>query len=563
MNKKILFSSLLLLIAGNVFATVSASVDRSQVTLGQSFTLTINLPDSNDSPNLDVLKSNFEIYGTSTSSQTNIINGKVNSQNTLTVNLIPKNPGKQLIPAIKVGNDATAPISIEVSEGDSNNKAADAKDSAVYLEASVGKQSLYVGVPFLYTVKLYFNVSLSNLSMEPLNIDGAQIEAQGKPIQYQSNESGKTYQVVEQRFMVTPNKSGKLTIPPAKIRGAIADNDSNSFLPMMANKPFMANSKPVSLEVKAVPTNIAINQWFPAKNVKATDSWSISSDSLKVGEPLTHTISLEALGVPATSIPELEINNPAGVNAYPDKAQSSTNSNNGELTGSKTFKIAYIPTKAGTLSFPAITIKWWDISADTLKTITIPAKTYTVTADVNTPASQSLNASQTTSANNMGNSEKTVTKIKPENPLWRYLTFLFAGLWLITLGFMLRISRRRKIISPQIPNDNTDMADFTISNPTSDIALKEACNSKNISATCKALINWAQAFSDKKIYTINDINSVIYDENLANLIQKLNSATYNDEKFDNFDNILELVKSIEAKLKKPAKKKILGELYPK
>ncbi|AUR52510.1 BatD family protein [Aquella oligotrophica] len=563
MNKKILFSSLLLLIAGNVFATVSASVDRSQIALGQSFTLTINLPDSNDTPNLDVLKSNFEIYGTSTSSQTNIINGKVNSQNTLTVNLIPKNPGKQLIPAIKVGNDATAPISIEVSEGDSNNKVADAKDSAVYLEASVGKQSLYVGVPFLYTVKLYFNVSLSNLSMEPLNIDGAQIEAQGKPIQYQSNENGKTYQVVEQRFMVTPNKSGKLTIPPAKIRGAIADNDNNSFFPMMANKPFMANSKPVNLEVKAVPANIAINQWFPAKNVKATDSWSISSDTLKVGEPLTHTISLEALGVPATSIPELEINNPAEVNAYPDKAQSSTNSNNGELTGTKTFKIAYIPTKAGTLSFPTITIKWWDITADTLKTVTIPAKTYTVTADPTTPANQNLSASQISSANNTGNSEKTVTKIKPENPLWKYLTFLFAGLWLITLGFMLKLSRKRKISNPQQSSTDISVVDFASNKSINITTLKEACNSKNISATCNALINWAQAFSDKKIYTISDINSVIFHEKLANLIQKLNSATYNDEKFDNFDSIPELIKSIESRIKKPIKKNTLGELYPK
>lgn len=563
MNKKILFSSLLLLIAGNVFATVSASVDRSQVTLGQSFTLTINLPDSNDTPNLDVLKSNFEIYGTSTSSQTNIINGKVNSQNTLTVNLIPKNPGKQLIPAIKVGNDATAPISIEVSEGDSNNKVANAKDSAVYLEASVGKQSLYVGVPFLYTVKLYFNVSLSNLSMEPLNIDGAQIEAQGKPIQYQSNENGKTYQVVEQRFMVTPNKSGKLTIPPAKIRGVIADNDNNSFFPMMANKPFMANSKPVNLEVKAVPANIAINQWFPAKNVKATDSWSISSGSLKVGEPLTHTVSLEALGVPATSIPELEINNPAGVNAYPDKAQSSTNSNNGELTGTKTFKIAYIPTKAGTLSFPTITIKWWDITADTLKTVTIPAKTYTVTADTTTAASQNLSASQIASANNMGNSEKAITKIKHENPLWKYLTFLFAGLWLITLGFMLKISRKRKISNPQQSSTDNSVVDFASNKSINTTTLKEVCNSKNISATCNALINWAQAFSDKKIYTISDINSVIYDEKLANLIQELNSATYNDEKFDNFGSIPELIKSIESRIKKPVNKNVLKDLYPK
>jgi hypothetical protein len=563
MNKQKLIITSLLLLAGNVWASVSASVDRSQMAVGQSFTLTINLPDSNDNPELDILKNSFEIYDTSTNSQTSIINGKVSSQSTFTVNLIPKTAGKQIIPPIKVGNDVTNSINIEVLPA-AAPKGDALKDSSVYLEASVAKQNLYIGVPFLYTVRLYYSVPLANLNMEQLTIDNAQVQAQGKSTQYQSTEDGKTYQVIEQKFLITPTKAGNLNIPPARIRGAIAENDNNNFFPMMANKPFMANSKPVSLKVKAVPTTIAINEWLPAKQLKVSDSWSQNSTTLKVGEPLTHTINLEALGIPATSIPELQAPAINGVNAYPDKPQSDTTTQNGDLLATKTFKIAYIPTVAGTLNFPEIKIKWWDIASDSLKTAIVPARTYTVIADRNSSNNLNSSASTQTKQNNTTNHALVAAKALPNSNLWQYLTLLFASLWLITATIGIGIYRKLKHLQKAaiIPTENSLHLEISplLTNATS---IQKACHEQNLHKLNNALISWARGITQQKIYSLADIKARINHPEFNKLLDELNSAIYKGSTFSSFNELLQLIKVIESTtLVKKSPTKALQELYP-
>ena len=557
MNKKIIAGSLFLLL-GNVWATVTASVDRNQVAMGQSFTLTINMPDSGDNPELDVLKNSFEIFGTSSSSQTNIINGKVSSQNTFTVNLIAKNPGKQTIPPIKVGNDMTKPINIEVlPEATTKNDAI--KDSSVYLDATVSKQNIYVNVPFLYTIKLYYAIPLANLNMEPLNIENAQVEAQGKSTQYQSTENGKTYQVIEQSFLITPNKAGKLTIPPARIKGAMADNDnSNSFFPMMANKPFVANSKPLNLQVRTIPDSIPLNEWLPAKNLKVTDNWSQNVSEVKVGDPLTHTITLEATGIPATSIPEIEIAKPDGVNTYPDKPQSTTNTVNGELVGNRTFKIAYIVTKPGTLTFPETQIKWWDINSDSLKIATIPARTYKVTADATIAP-----IATTTPPNTVEKSTTTtIATTRNNNSIWLYLTTLFASLWLITLFIAVKLYRRKPSSFGSKPSDMELDHKSEEAKQNSSISVEKACQMKDTQALNIALINWAKAVTNKKIYSITDIKLNINDAKLHEVLDKLNAAIYKGTTFDEFDNISRIISSISISNSSKTKKETLKNLYP-
>lgn len=565
MNKKIIIGSLFLLL-GNAWATVTASIDRSQMAVGQSFTLTIDLPDSGDNPELDVLKSRFELYGTSTSSQTSIINGKVSSQNTFTVNLIPKAPGKQTIPAIKVGNDFTNPISIEVlpeanTKNSSNNPAA--KDSSVYLEASTGKQNLYIGVPFLYTLKLYFSVPLANLSLEQINLDSAQIQPQGKSTQYQSTEDGKTYQVVEQKFLVTPTKAGKLTIPPARIKGSIADNNGNGFFPMMANKPFMANSKPVTVQIKPVPSNIPVMEWLPAKQLKAVDNWSQNGPTLKVGEPLTHTITLEALGIPATAIPELQIAQPKGVSAYPDKPQSGTNTVNNDLVGSKTFKIAYIPTKAGALNFPEIRIKWWDIVSDSLKTAIIPAKSYTVIIDPTvagaTPALLN-NASEPTKTATNPTTHQTVPT--PTTNIWFYLSILFAGLWLLTLAIAYRLIKAKPETEAKPAVTNGKNKETGNSRKTDNISIAKACQNQDIASLNKALLEWAKTQTKKPVYSLGDIKLIFNNQQLNSLLDELNAAIYKGNEFKQFDELLKTIETVPVNNPVKSSKQPLKELYP-
>lgn len=567
MTKKILIGSLLLIL-GNAWATITATVDRNQVAVGQSFTLTINLPDSGDNPNLDILKKNFDMFGTSTSSQTSIINGKISSQNTFSVNLIPKVAGKLMIPPIKVGNDLTNPINIEVSGQDSAVNAKALKNNSLYLDASIPKQNIYSGVPFVYTVKLYFNTSLSNVSMQPINIDGAQIQPQGKSSQYQSNENGVMYNVLEQKFLITPSRSGNLSIPAAKIQGTVADNNPNNLFAVMgAGKPFMINSKPITVSVKSIPNNVPANEWLPAKELKLNDSWSTNDTSIKVGDPVTHSISLEALGVPATSIPELQFTTPDGVNAYPDKSQSSTNDKNGDIVSNKTFKIAYIPTKAGNLTFPEVKIKWWDLTSDSLKTVVVPARTFDVIVDSNAALNSANIASGVTAGDKTQISSNSTNNlaIKDDDSIWRYLTFIFAGLWIITLFIALGLYRSKGKLSQSSNNveQDTSLSQFKPNNFDVSHSIKESCQRGDIHGLNQSLIDWAKSYTKQNIYTAHDIKTIIQNDELNLLIDDLTAAIYNGKSFDKFHLVEELISKIQQKTTTMAKnKKSLKELYP-
>lgn len=564
MNKKLIFATLFLA-SSCVWAIVPATVDRTQIEAGQSFTLTINLPSSSDNPDLSILNKNFEVLGTSSSSQTSIINGKISSQNTLSVSLMAKNSGAIVIPPIKVGNDLTNAIKISVA-AQAANQTGGKNSSSVYADTNLPKQNIYAGVPFVYTVRLHFNVGLSNVGLEPINIDHAQVQLQGKPTQYRANENGRPYEVAEQKFLITPSKSGQLNIPSIKLKGVI--NTGNNILPGIINgQPFAAQTKPQTVQVKAIPNSIPADEWLPAKKVTLKDDWSTNDNTVKVGDPITRTILLEALGVPASTIPELKFITPTGVNAYPDKSQATSNDQGADIVSTKTFKTAYIATKSGTIKFPEIHIKWWDITTDSPKTAVIPAKEFTVTNDspnlvINSsqPAGIIKPATANASLQNVAGGES-------KDRLWQYISGVLAGLWLLTMFFVIKFLRRRKSRkeeSAQIKNNDsaTPQQEYTCLESTQAMNIKEACKQRNVMALNKAICQWAKDHGLEKVYTIADVKKLSQNAELKVLIDQLTSAQYNNHEFTNYEEVATIIKTIEQQLKQN-KGAPLREFYSK
>lgn len=553
MNKKILLTLALIMLLNFAEATVSASVDRTSLQIGQSLTLTINTTNANGDPDLNSLKTNFEVYGTSTSSQMSIVNGQTSSQKALTVSLMPKNPGKQLIPAIKVGNDMTAPIQINVIPQSANDK--HLENSQIFLEANINNKSTYVDVPVLYSIKLYYSVQLSNLSMAPLDIKNAQIKPLGKATQYQANLHGQTYQVVEQQFLITPSSAGEINIPPAQIRGSQLDNNgqSGNFFGMVASKPLSVKSKSLSLHVNAIPNNISISDWFPAKNVNIHEDWSVNTTSLKIGDPITRTITIEASGVPDTSIPDISIPAPKGLNAYPDKTISNNSvGNDTNLLSSKVFKIAYIPTESGSVIFPEVNVKWWDITSDSLKTVSIPAKNYTIINSGNKVAVPHI-ASTTSS--------KATLSVKTGNK-WYYISIALAILWLISMFGGILLFKKRKQVSRVTKIDNKAITK-AISEKNALANIYKACANRDLQALNLNLIEWAKCHFKHAIYTVSDISDIVDSPELRALINKLNLALYRGDVFDDFANLKQEIEKLIKTKDVNNNDNALKELYPK
>jgi hypothetical protein len=560
----------------SAYAQVEANVDHTNLALGQSLTLTIVLPDSGDKPDLNPLNANFEIYGTSSSSQMSIVNGKTSSQSSYQVTLMPKNPGKQLIPALKVGNDMTAVIAIEVTQGGAaSGKQAAGSQRELFADVSSFKQATYVGVPVVVSLKIYIAVSVANLSLEQFNIPNAKIQQQGKSIQYQDTQGNTNYQVVEQKYLVTPTAAGEITIPALKIHGVRAGQDQRGggFFAMMDQQPFVISSKPLTLKVKSTPAGVNPMSWLPANSLNVSESWSQNSRQVKVGEAITRTITINTDGVMASSLPELEFSKPQGVNAYPDKANSSDVIVGGKLRAQKTFKIAYVPTQAGKIEFPATKIEWWDLKSDSMQHALIPATSFEVISDGKTTASA---VTANTIAGNKVVASQNATDIKKNNApksIWFYIALAIGALWLISVLALVVWWRSRKKSKPS--NKSAVMGEAKPAKPVSIETItseKEAlnafvaaCKTHDIQAMNKALLRFASLHYNRPIYTVSDIKDLNNSNaKLADLIEQFNLALYRDAQFSHFGEFAAEVSALILKKKTlKAKDKSLDEFYPR
>ena len=78
------------------------------------------------------------------------------------VTLMPNKTGKLTILAIKVGNQSTKSISIEVYKELSNEEESNYQD--LFVISSLATDETYVNVPVLYTLRLYYAIPILSLA---------------------------------------------------------------------------------------------------------------------------------------------------------------------------------------------------------------------------------------------------------------------------------------------------------------------------------------------------------------------------------------------------------------
>ena len=102
------------LISTPLHATLSAYLDKNPLLAGETVTLTIRSESGKDDPDLSALEQDFQILGRSSSSQIRMVNGTTTRTHDWLIQLRPKRLGTLQIPAIRVGQAQTDPITLEV-----------------------------------------------------------------------------------------------------------------------------------------------------------------------------------------------------------------------------------------------------------------------------------------------------------------------------------------------------------------------------------------------------------------------------------------------------------------
>lgn len=504
---------------------LSASVDRDTISLQETFTLTLRQSGrSNDSPDLTPLQKDFEILNTQQSSQVVNINGQVDAYTDWHIALAPKKSGVFTIPALKFDGASSQPILITVQP---QSQAPDSASSSVFLEVETDKDSAYVQEQILFTVRLYTAVSLNGVELQPLELNGAVVVPLDEK-QYQTTLNGRPHAVVETRYAIYPQSSGKLIIPSLTYNVSTGGQRDlwSQIYGNRQNNLLRLRSEEQQLDINAMPSQFAGAPWLPARKITLSEHWSASRDQLKVGEPVTRSITITAEGLTAGQISPLTPDNIDGLTFYPDQAQTDEQKTAEGVTGTRIETFAIVPNRSGEFTLPAITLNWWDTSANKMQTAQLPETVVNVADNpFATTPSTPINTdypSVPVPTQAQGTSPATPTIVAP---IW--LIIVAGASALVALIFALLYWKARRELRAIYAVYMEEKNQQSLAENTAWANLKRASAADDLPALRKALLEWAQIhWQDQNIHSLQAMGQHTDNSDLREQLRKLDEALY-------------------------------------
>lgn len=470
-----------------VLATeIKASLDRNPISINESVQLTFSATESpDDDPDFSPLKKDFEILNQTQRSNSSWTNGKSSKSIQWILKLMPKKTGELLIPSISFGDDNSQVSKLTVLK----SKVASGNNAELFLEVEATPESPYVQSQVLYTLKLFSRVQLSQARLSELEIPDALVEKLGEAKKYNTSRNGIEYTVNELNYAIFPQKSGNITINPLVLTADVVTSSRprfNGFFNRQISKTKRVSSNAITLNVRAVPETFMGNRWVPASQLVIEEKWSGETDQMKVGEPLTRTLTLLAVGNTVAQLPEIhrktEIEQ---LKTYPDQPVLKEQKGAEGLIAFREEKIAYIPSKAGSYSLPAIEIPWFNTQTQTMEIARIAERTVTAIAgggasQKNSPTIESPTSIKIIELDSI-NPDTAIIHTE-EHKFWMWLSIILACGWLLTVLFL--FSQRKPKQRPTADNSKEIKLNETIQ------ALKQACTENNALAAKNALLAW-------------------------------------------------------------------------
>ena len=598
--------------AAESLAVVTAKVNTTDVTEGATFQLILRSDsDPIHEPQLEGLQKHFVITGRQQSYQKSIINGRLKAEKTWVFNIMPNKAGKLTIPAIRMGNEKTTPIEINVTKAtsragsgsgasagsgvttvtsqiptgpaapavrgrrDQNAQTAQQENGVdVFIEGSVENKNPYVQSQVLYVARLYSATKIEQGTWPPPAVVDALIEPLGDDIYFQDSRKGRIYNVVERRYVIFPQKSGRLEIPPSEFMGTVFSGAQGTRGLMSfgfgaagtvlggfgATESLKVRSDPVVINVLPKPADFNGNLWLPAYNLNLSERFEPSSSSFKVNEAVTRTITIEATGLLAAQLPDVSFGSVSGVRVYPGKAEKTNRVTDKGIVGKVEKSEVLIPLTGGELVIPEITIKWWNVASRRVETATIPERKVMV---------EGVLPEHKTAVADISESPESVQNDDEENPsskksFWNLRNSVLVGVIALLLGVLaalIYLLLKKKKPSASLKEGQKSKRQFFKD-------LEEAVKSEkdNPKEVANALMKWGRKYwEENPPINVTAIADKLKSPELKKELEELNQSIYAKGQKNNFDKdrLLAVLKSaLDAKIKQDKQVKPVPDLYP-
>lgn len=346
---------------------VRAFVDRTQIPVGESISLTVTIGGGQGVVDTSPIR-DFKVVSRGSNSSIQIINGKTSQELSYNYTLIPLRNGKLVIPPLPVESGGkrymTREISVNVSKTPPNPK----RSRDVFIEGRVSKTEPYLGEQIIYSFRVYYAVRVNNLQFTPPDFTGFTTE-KIEDKHFQTTLNGNHYNITERTIVLIPENTGPRTIEPAMLELDILSQGRSGNTPFdsIFNDPFFGRrnyvhktfqTDRISVNVKPLPAyqgDVPFSGLVGDFDIRA----ELEKTDISVGESATLSVAVGGTGnVMDAKEPVIPI--PDHFKTYKDAAEEDIHLGQEGYSGTKTFRVALVPLEAGKYDLEPVRIAFFD-----------------------------------------------------------------------------------------------------------------------------------------------------------------------------------------------------------
>ncbi len=411
-------------------ATVTATLDPAEISMGDSTQLTVTVTGAQDQPTMPNVDG-LDITPVGQSTQIEIVNGSMTANASNTYAITPQHDGTFVIPAIRAGNTASQPVTLHVFKGavsspapaptsppasggpvvmpppaaappasDQNEQASQGRFGSIQI--TLPKREFYVGELVPIDIKAYIpaDMQASISDLPQFTSDGFTLNSLStKPQQTTQILNGRPYMVVRWHSALTGIKAGdypiSLQMPLTVVvpqRMPQSDNNDDFFNSFFRNamagmgtkKDVTIQSASETLKVLPLPQTDRPAGFSGAVGQFEIEA-SASPTNVNVGDPITLTLKVTGTGNFDRVSSDMLASN-SQWKTYSPKSHFDAGDSVG-YQGTKEFDQPIIANDGSVSSIPSISFSFFDPESGRYVTRTTAPVAVTVTGNAITPNS--------------------------------------------------------------------------------------------------------------------------------------------------------------------------------
>lgn len=252
------------------------------------------------------------------------------------------------------------------------------------VRASVSKPAPHVGE----TVILELTILVPGWFSGPVTLPaapevaGAQVRLSETPgANLNETIAGVAYAGIRRHYAITPQKPGRLEIPPLQVDLAFSDGERQAKTTLHS---------PAQTLQASIPAGMAdLGYFIAAPRYRLRQSLDRALGNLRVGDALVRTIVQSAEQMPAVQLPVLRQPALDGIASYADDPVFEDRRGEREAPdiAGQTQRITYLLQRPGEYTLPAVEIRWFNTRSGKVETARLPALPLHVAAAAVAPQS--------------------------------------------------------------------------------------------------------------------------------------------------------------------------------